>query len=62
MTASIVYDLGNYEWRDADWMEARAKTNWYEKPISIYEVHLGSWQRNVDEGPDAELPASWPTG
>jgi 1,4-alpha-glucan branching enzyme len=49
LTASIVYDLNTYTWHDANWMEARTRTNWYERPISIYEVHLGSWQRNIEE-------------
>lgn len=47
-TASIVYDLSGYEWHDADWMNARRETNWHEKPISIYEVHMGSWKRPKD--------------
>ncbi len=49
-TASIVYDLGKYVWRDDEWMEMRARTNWYEQPISIYEVHFGSWQHVVEDG------------
>jgi len=44
-TASLVYDLERYTWSDADWMEARQKKNWPQSPISIYEVHLGSWRR-----------------
>ncbi|MCA9067717.1 MAG: 1,4-alpha-glucan branching protein GlgB, partial [Planctomycetaceae bacterium] len=47
-TASIIYDLTGYEWHDDDWMNARRETNWHEKPISIYEVHLGSWKRPKD--------------
>ncbi|MBP5426722.1 MAG: 1,4-alpha-glucan branching protein GlgB [Clostridiales bacterium] len=44
-TASIVYDLDNYNWSDASWIYERdSKTN-FRKPISIYEVHLGSWQK-----------------
>ncbi len=49
-TASIVYDLGSYEWKDDAWMEDRAKSNVLERPMSIYEVHLGSWQRFVEDG------------
>ncbi len=49
-TASIVYDIDRYEWGDAAWMEQRARRNPYEGPISIYEVHLGSWKRRFDEG------------
>jgi len=44
-TASLVYDLERYTWNDADWIEARRQKNWPQSPISIYEVHLGSWRR-----------------
>ncbi|HEV8417727.1 MAG TPA: 1,4-alpha-glucan branching enzyme, partial [Candidatus Udaeobacter sp.] len=44
-TASLVYDLERYTWSDAGWMDARQKKNWPQSPISIYEVHLGSWRR-----------------
>ncbi len=47
-TASVVADLERYEWADRDWMEARAKKNWLREPVSIYEVHLGSWLRGPD--------------
>jgi len=40
--ASIVYDL-DYEWADNQWMQQRDNSNQLEKPISVYEVHLGSW-------------------
>jgi 1,4-alpha-glucan branching enzyme len=49
-TASIVWDLG-YTWSDQDWMEKRAGTNNAQTaPLSIYEIHLGSWMRNPEEG------------
>lgn len=44
-SASMVCDLGRYEWNDAAWVESRAQTNWLDKPVSIYEVHLESWLR-----------------
>ena len=44
-TASLVYDLERYTWNDAEWIEARRQKNWPQSPISIYEVHLGSWRR-----------------
>ncbi|MEW6635539.1 MAG: 1,4-alpha-glucan branching protein GlgB [Actinomycetota bacterium] len=48
-TASIVHDLGRYEWGDAGWMERRqAERNALDSPMAIYEVHLGSWRRNPD--------------
>jgi 1,4-alpha-glucan branching enzyme len=51
-TASIVTDLSVHQWNDAAWMERRRNTNWLEKPISVYEVHLGSWKcdRNRHHG------------
>ena len=48
-TASIVWDL-DYQWRDQDWMETRGRRNALDAPMSIYEMHLGSWQRVPDEG------------
>ncbi len=48
-TASVVWDL-DYEWRDAVWMATRAKLQRPDQPISIYEVHLGSWARVSEEG------------
>ena len=47
-TASVVYDLEKYKWNDDGWMDYRKKVNWLEKPISIYELHLGSWKRPKD--------------
>ncbi|PYJ53181.1 MAG: 1,4-alpha-glucan branching enzyme [Verrucomicrobia bacterium] len=49
-TASLIYDLERYAWNDGEWMEARRKKNWPQSPISIYEVHLGSWRRKTEEG------------
>ncbi len=43
-SAAIVCDLG-YEWNDQAWIEARARKDNLKEPISIYEVHLGSWLR-----------------
>ncbi|MEN3034453.1 MAG: 1,4-alpha-glucan branching protein GlgB [Aquificaceae bacterium] len=42
--ASLVKSL-SYSWQDSDWMEKRAFKNLREEPLSIYEVHLGSWKR-----------------
>lgn len=47
--ASIVRDLRGYGWRDDAWMEARSARNRIDAPISIYEVHLGSWRRRWGE-------------
>lgn len=46
--ASEIYDIDAYEWGDKEWME-RDKGNVYEKPMSVYEVHLGSWKRKVEK-------------
>ena len=44
-SASVVRDLSTYTWRDKKWMDTRASRHHREAPISVYEVHLGSWQR-----------------
>src|SRR5258706_13471704 len=49
-TASRVWDLRDYSWSDRSWMADRAKNNSLNSPISIYEVHLGSWMRVPEEG------------
>jgi 1,4-alpha-glucan branching enzyme len=48
-TASVVWDINKYQWQDSEWMEKRAGRNWLDAPISIYEVHLGSWRRVPEE-------------
>jgi 1,4-alpha-glucan branching enzyme len=48
-TGSLVWDL-DYSWEDADWMEHRREKNRAQAPISIYEIHLGSWRRVPEEG------------
>ncbi len=48
-TASVVCDL-SYAWGDAEWMASRGKRNAIDGPISVYEVHLGSWRRVPEEG------------
>lgn len=45
LTASIVWDTW-YEWKDKDWMEKRGQKNALNAPISVYELHLGSWKRD----------------
>ncbi len=49
-TASIVYTLEDYKWNDSEWLDNRAKMIPQNSPISIYEVHLGSWMRIPEEG------------
>ena len=48
--ASIVRDIAGFGWNDRAWMKSRAKRSDRASPISIYEVHLGSWRRRYDEG------------
>jgi 1,4-alpha-glucan branching enzyme len=45
-TSSIVVKEDNYEWLDQKWLSERSSNNWLHTPMSIYEVHLGSWQRD----------------
>jgi 1,4-alpha-glucan branching enzyme len=49
-TASIVWDTW-YEWNDKHWMQSRHTKNALDKPMSVYEMHFGSWARNI-ESPD----------
>lgn len=49
-SASIVYDIDGYQWNDGNWIEKRLRTNWLESPLAVYEVHLGSWMRVLEEG------------
>ncbi|HEY3384035.1 MAG TPA: 1,4-alpha-glucan branching protein GlgB [Vicinamibacterales bacterium] len=48
-SAAVVCDIGRYNWSDAAWMDTRARTNsWLDRPMSTYEVHVGSWARGAD--------------
>jgi 1,4-alpha-glucan branching enzyme len=50
-TASVVHDISHYQWQDAAWMSSRPSHGaWLDEPMSIYEVHLGSWARVPEEG------------
>jgi 1,4-alpha-glucan branching enzyme len=49
-TASRVWDLDSYSWEDQSWMSERSRKNSLDAPMSIYEVHLGSWRRAPEEG------------
>ncbi|MGQ0622912.1 MAG: 1,4-alpha-glucan branching protein GlgB, partial [Panacagrimonas sp.] len=44
-TASVITAPSAYTWQDADWMNQRAKADWLHAPMSIYELHAGSWRR-----------------
>ena len=45
-TSSKIYNIDNFTWEDDDWLEKRKNTPVYDKPVNIYEVHIGSWKRN----------------
>jgi 1,4-alpha-glucan branching enzyme len=48
--ASIVYNPGKFKWNDAAWIDARkAKAGQLDQPMSVYEVHLGSWKLKVED-------------
>ena len=48
--ASVVVDIDKHQWNDSAWLTQRASRDWLHSPMSIYEVHLGSWRRRRDEG------------
>ncbi len=48
-TGSVIWNIEGYPWGDEEWMARRAQTNLLYKPLSIYEVHLGSWMRVPEE-------------
>jgi len=52
-TASKVYDTDNFKWSDNTWMENRVAP--YNKPVNIYEVHIGSWKKYKDGNPYSYL-------
>ena len=53
LTASIVTDMHAYTWDDAEWMAQRTEWDFTSTPMSVYEVHLGSWRR------DSARPNGW---
>ncbi len=48
-TASVAHGLPPYQWSDADWLAKRAAGDDRNKPVAIYECHLGSWRRKMEE-------------
>lgn len=48
--SSVVCDISGYGWSDEKWIKSRMKTDWAKKPVSVYEVHLGSWKRVPEDG------------
>ncbi len=58
-TASEVWDPGDYDWTDVEWLERRARTDWDAEPMSVYEVHLGSWRRPDAWADDGDETGQW---
>lgn len=54
-TASIVTDLNTYQWQDSEWMERRRHTDPLTLPVSVYEVHLGSWLHESADNPPCSV-------
>jgi len=54
--ASIICNLNDYSWNDGAWLEHRSNTDWKNSPISIYEMHVGSWKSVVE---DAARPLTY---
>ena len=46
--ASLVTERKRFNWTDSAWMETRHSANWHQRPVTVYEVHIGSWRRNPD--------------
>jgi len=44
-SSSVVVNIEGYSWQDSDWLDQRLRFDWQHAPISIYEVHFGSWRR-----------------
>ena len=49
-TGSIITARASYDWGDGEWMAQRAHHDWQHRPMSVYEAHLGSWQRDAEGG------------
>ncbi|MDM5263215.1 1,4-alpha-glucan branching protein GlgB [Sulfurovum sp. XTW-4] len=49
-SASCIWSVDGYDWQDDTWMKTRHKVNAYDAPVAVYEMHLGSWKRKVEEG------------
>ncbi|HEY0495612.1 MAG TPA: 1,4-alpha-glucan branching protein GlgB [Kutzneria sp.] len=57
-TASVVYE-SSYTWHDAEWLAEREASDWSKRPISAYEVHLGSWRQGLNYRELAEQLADY---
>ena len=48
-TASKIFPIDNYKWKDSKWQKAKEKQNIYDSPMNIYEVHINSWKKIGEE-------------
>ena len=48
-TASVIYNIEGYDWKDQNWFKNKKKKSAYEEPLAFYEVHLGSWKKKDGE-------------
>src|SRR5207253_4051335 len=55
-TASVIHQLDRYLWGDEQWMERRRTQDPFRRPMTVYEVHLSSWRRVIEEG---NRPFTW---
>ncbi|MDF2586164.1 MAG: 1,4-alpha-glucan branching enzyme [Anaerocolumna sp.] len=49
-SASVIWNLNSYQWNDDNWLKKRSSSNYETEPMSVYEVHLGSWKKPDDQG------------
>jgi len=54
-TASVVYDIEKYQWEDSVWMEQRASSDVFSMPVSIYELHLGTWSTLAEPDENGDM-------
>ncbi len=59
-SASIVWDIDGYQWDDGEWMQQRDKN--YTRPVSIYELHAGSWRRDLAHKEGSPTPEERESG
>ena len=55
-TASVVNSLDNYKWKDSQWLKKRESFDFLTSPISIYEIHPGSWKKDIT---NIDFPNEW---
>ncbi|WP_447592048.1 1,4-alpha-glucan branching protein GlgB [Aquipseudomonas campi] len=56
-TGSVVSEPLDFDWHDSEWMDSRGERQGHDRPLSIYEVHVGSWRHAGED--DSSRPLSW---